>query len=285
MNNKIIKNLIGITTFAILIYYIYQNLEFINLLKRLNIRDLLFLFLLIILRTIINGNQTKYLYNFSNINLKNLESINLFVKSNLANSISFLNIGGGYKAYFLKKNHNLNIKNYIYLNTLLSGYKIFIFIYLFLLILEFNNELNHRSLFLIGFIPFFIYLFLTRMYPQKFKFLTKIIKNKKNLTLKLNINLFIQFFLNTYILFKYFQIFEFSNSYEDIVLYFLVGFLSSLVKLTPGNIGFKETILIFSKGLHSVSEIQILTISLFSRFFELVILLVVSTLLTYLKKD
>ena len=69
------------------------------------------------------------------------------------------------------------------------------------------------------------------------------------------------------------------------MLYFLVGFLSSLVKLTPGNIGFKETILIFSKGLHSVSEIQILTISLFSRFFELVILLVVSTLLTYLKKD
>ena len=137
--------------------------------------------------------KQSYLYNFSNINLKNLESINLFVKSNLANSISFLNIGS-YKAYFLKKNHNLNIKNYIYLNTLLSGYKIFIFIYLFLLILEFNNELNHRSLFLIGFIPFFIYLFLTRMYPQKFKFLTKIIKNKKNLTLKLNINLFIQFF-------------------------------------------------------------------------------------------
>ena len=61
MNNKIIKNLIGITTFAILIYYIYQNLEFINLLKRLNIRDLLFLFLLIILRIIINGNQTKLL--------------------------------------------------------------------------------------------------------------------------------------------------------------------------------------------------------------------------------
>ena len=78
------------------------------------------------------------------------------------------------------------------------------------------------------------------MYPQKFKFLTKIIKNKKNLTLKLNINLFIQFFLNTYILFRYFQIFEFSNSYEDIVLYFLVGFLSSLVKLTPGNIGLKK---------------------------------------------
>ena len=95
MNNKIIKNLIGITTFAILIYYIYQNLGFINLLKRLNIGDLLFLFLLIILRTIINGNQTKYLYNFSNINLKNLESINLFVKSNLANSISFLNITKG----------------------------------------------------------------------------------------------------------------------------------------------------------------------------------------------
>lgn len=285
MNNKILKNFIGVITLLILVYYIYQNLEFINLLKRFSYLDLFFLLLLIVLRIFINGIQTKYLYNFSSINLKNLESINLFVKSSIANSISFLNVGGGYKAYFLKKNYDLKIKSFILLNTTLSIYKSFIYLFLFILVLIFNNKLSPYPSFLFIFISITLCILWIRMYPQKFSFLDKLFNFQKNLILKFNINLFIQFFLNTLILFRYFQLFNFSVSYESIVLYFLVGFISSLIKITPGNIGFKETILIFTSSLHKVTELQILTISIFSRLFELVILFVASSFLSYLKKD
>lgn len=279
------KKLIGVISVLFLIYFISENIEFLDLFKTLNLIEIGFIVLLIVLRIYINSLQTMHLYKFIDISIKKSESINLFLKSNLANSLTFMNLGGGYKAIFFKKYFNLKFKNYLFLNTIFSFYKILIYLLLFFLLLMFNNKFNSYIYLLFFLLPFVLYFIFSLIIPEKLNFWIAKIKNHKVLFLKLNINIFFLFFLNTFILFRYFQLFNFSNSYEDIIVYFLVGFITSLINVTPGNIGFKEAVLIFSSGLHKVAEIEILTISLFSRVLEIIVLLVFSILIDKFMKN
>lgn len=276
---KYIKKFIGGLSVLFLFYFLVKNIEFLKIFKTLNLSEILFLVLLVVLRIYINSLQTIHLYKFINVSLKKSESINLFLKSTLANSLAFMNLGGGYKAIFLKNKFNLKFKNYLLLNTFFSGYKILIYLSLFFLFVALNNNFSSHIYLLFFLVPFVLFFIFALVFPKKLHFWISKIKNQKFLFLKLNINLIFLFFLNTFILFRYFQLFNFSNSYEDIILYFLVGFITSLINVTPGNIGFKETVLIFSSELHKVTEIEILTISLFSRVLEIIILLVFSILI------
>lgn len=279
------KKFIGYISVLFLIYFIFENIEFLDLFKTLNLIEVCFIVLLIVLRIYINSLQNLYLYKFINISLSKSESINLFVKSTIANSLTFINLGGGYKALFFKKKFKLKFKNYLFLNTIFSGYKILIYLYLFFLFLVLNNKINNNLYLLFFLLPLVMYLILTLINLKKLNFWLLKIKNYKILFLKLNINLFLLFFLNTFILFKYFQLFDLSKSYMDIILFFLIGFITSLINVTPGNIGFKEAVLIFTTGLHNVTQLEVLTISLFSRFLEITILLLFSIIFDKFTKN
>ena len=279
------KKFIGYISVLILIYFIYENIEFLDLFKTLNFIEISFIVLLLTFRIYINSLQNLYLYKFINISLSKSESINLFLKSNIANSLAFMNLGGGYKALFLKKKFKLKFRNYLFLNTIFSGYKTLIYLFLFFLFLVLNNKINNNLYLLFFLLPLVIYLILTLINPKKLNFWLLEIKKYKILFLKLNINLFLLFFLIKFILFKYFQLFDLSKLYIYIIVFFLVGFISVLINVTPGNIGFKEAVLIFTSGLHNVPQIEILTISLFSRFLEITILLLFSILFDKFKKN
>lgn len=277
------KKFIGYISVLFFIYFIFENIEFLDLFKTLNLIEISFIVLLITFRVYFNSLQNLYLYKFINISLSKSESINLFVKSTIANSLTFMNLGGGYKALFFKKIFKLKFKNYLFLNTIFSGYKILIYLYLFFLFLVLNNKINNNLYLLFFLLPLVMYLILINL--KKLNLWLLKIKNYKILFLKLNINLFLLFFLNTFILFKYFQLFDLSKSYIDIILFFLIGFITSLINVTPGNIGFKETVLIFTTGLHNVPQLEVLTISLFSRFLEITILLLFSIIFDKFTKN
>ena len=107
------KKLIGVISVLFLIYFISENIEFLDLFKTLNLIEIGFIVLLIVLRIYINSLQTMHLYKFIDISIKKSESINLFLKSNLANSLTFMNLGGGYKAIFFKKYFKFKIAKII----------------------------------------------------------------------------------------------------------------------------------------------------------------------------
>ena len=59
--------------------------------------------------------------------------------------------------------------------------------------------------------------------------------------------------------------YEFEITFVNTVLYSTLGSFTSLVKITPGNIGFYELIMISTSSFHGIQTGQILNSSIFIR--------------------
>lgn len=258
-NKKII---IATQTIIFLLFfnYIFRNISLFS--NYLNIDRYFFIFIipLIAIRILLNSFQLQILYRYLNLKLSIVESINIHLSFVVYNLVTFFGAGTSYKMIYLKTKHNLPFKKYLKVNAVYTFFKVLLYIFLSIIVFYLNFDIL-KILILSLLLSLIIYLL--------FKF--QIVSNKKNFqnyTTSLILISIFQFFINIYVLFFYFKSFNFNQALTNLTSYFISGFISDLIKITPGNLGFKEIILIQTKFIHSIPENQILTVTLFVRFFE-----------------
>ena len=114
MNNffefkKSYKYLLNTTFFITIIYFAFENKEFLEVYtnyKNLKLENLYIITLIIIFRIFTHSYQTVYLYKIGNMDLSVLESANLYLRTILGNFLSVLQPGSAYKISYLKIKYN-----------------------------------------------------------------------------------------------------------------------------------------------------------------------------------
>jgi uncharacterized membrane protein YbhN (UPF0104 family) len=101
----------------------------------------------------------------------------------------------------------------------------------------------------------------------------------KALFLKITLTTALYSIYNVFILYLTFEMFDFGIKFKNTLLYTMIGSFTSLVKLTPGNIGFYEFVMISSSGFHGIGTDEVLMSSIFlrsSNYISVVILFIFS---------
>ena len=286
---KIINNLITASMVIFFVYYFYQNRNLIST------DDFNFVFIIPIIifsigRYFINALiDIKLLQNFD-VSLSFSESLNLTVLNTFGNLIAPLKVGSGIKIAYLKSKHKLSIYKYLIINTqysflylALSGFLLFFVIFIY------EEEYENQAGILLFIFSASIILFF--IFVRRFNFENK--KDKYNkyfydfismfnfTTIRLNIKNIILFsllhlffgFMNIFLIFLFFK---FDNKFLESLYFNLITNLSSIVTLTPGNIGLLEIIHILFKELYTLTTFQVIIVSVASRVSSLTSLLMLN---------
>ena len=286
---KIINNLITASMVIFFVYYFYQNRNLIST------DDFNFVFIIPIIifsigRYLINALiDIKLLQNFD-VSLSFSESLNLTVLNTFGNLIAPLKVGSGIKIAYLKSKHKLSIYKYLIINTqysflylTLSGFLLFSVIFIY------EEEYENQAGILLFIFSALIVLFF--IFVRRFNFENK--KDKYNkyffdfismfnfTTIRLNIKNIILFsllhlffgFMNIFLIFLFFK---FDNKFLESLYFNLITNLSSIVTLTPGNIGLLEIIHILFKELYTLTTFQVIVVSVASRVSSLTSLLMLN---------
>ncbi len=268
---KYSKISISIFFYIIIINIIYKNIGFLSILRNINYSYIFYLIALIFLRILIKSAQQQYLYKIDSIEIPLLESIKIYIYKLIGNN--FMNFGSIYKISYLKANYNIALTRYMKLNTALTTTEVFVLIYLFLYLLVINNVifLEIQTLTLILLIP------LTIIFLLKYKFglfNLEIFKNIKRFVLLKLISLTLLFhFINLLIYKTYFETLFLNKEIIQSTIYYLVGYFTNLISLTPGNIGYFEFIQIQAVNFHSLNVSEILAVSTLNRILAYMIIL------------
>ena len=109
----------------------------------------------------------------------------------------------------------------------------------------------------------------------------------KLLFIKITITATLYSIYNVLILYLTFEMFDFGIKFKNTLLYTTLGSFTSLVKLTPGNIGFYEFVMISSSGFHGIGTDEVLMSSIFlrgSNYISIIVLFIFSFVIN-LKKS
>tara|TARA_B100000242_G_scaffold216040_1_gene157674 strand:+ start:5369 stop:6274 length:906 start_codon:yes stop_codon:yes gene_type:complete len=286
---KIINNLITTSMIIFFVYYFYQNRNLIST------DDFNFVFIIPIIifsigRYFINALiDIKLLQNFD-VSLSFSESLNLTVLNTFGNLIAPLKVGSGIKIAYLKSKHKLSIYKYLIINTqysflylALSGFLLFFVIFIY------EEEYENQAGILLFIFSALIILFF--IFVRRFNFENK--KDKYNkyfydfismfnfTTIRLNIKNIILFsllhlffgFMNIFLIFLFLK---FDNKFLESLYFNLITNLSSIVTLTPGNIGLLEIVHILFKELYTLTTFQVIIVSVASRVSSLTSLLMLN---------
>ena len=271
------------------VYYFYQNRNLIST------DDFNFVFIIPIIifsigRYFINALiDIKLLQNFD-VSLSFSESLNLTVLNTFGNLIAPLKVGSGIKIAYLKSKHKLSIYKYLIINTqysflylALSGFLLFFVIFIY------EEEYENQAGILLFIFSTLIILFF--IFVRRFNFENK--KDKYNkyfydfismfnfTTIRLNIKNIILFsllhlFFGFMIIFLIFLFLKFDNKFLESLYFNLITNLSSIVTLTPGNIGLLEIVHILFKELYTLTTFQVIIVSVASRVSSLTSLLMLN---------
>jgi len=271
-NKKIIYTIQTII-FLLFLNYIYKNVSLFS--NYLNIDKYFFIFIipLIAIRILLNSFQIQTLYKYLNLKLTILESINIHLNYSVYNLLTFFGVGASYKMMYLKAKHNLSLKKYLKINTVFTFSKVLLYVFLSIIAIYFNFDILKFFILSLSLISIIYLIFkLQNLSDQKFR----------NYTLILSLISIFQFFTNIFTLFFYFKSFSFNQELTNLISYFTSGFVADLIRITPGNLGYKEIFLIQTKFIHSIPENQILTVTLFARFFEGLLYFIIFYLFKYI---
>lgn len=270
----IIKVLIIILSITYFIYFVFQNRNFFSDLKEIGLIIILMLFLMKILNIIFLSNINLRILKYLNINLTLSESVMITTKNSIGNLSSPFKLGSGYKISYLKENYDLNIKNYILLNSFFAILNIFPIVLLFLSygasLSLFENLVT--SIFVIS-ICILIFIFSFKL-SIKSNFLGSLdFLNYDNALIQINNLMF--FISNCIIVYLIAIQFNSDISFFSSVAFTTLGSFVNLINLTPGNIGIKESILLIFNGLHGYSLYMLIFISFLERFLSFVALFLI----------
>lgn len=284
--------------------YIQENIEMLNQISSFKISYIFPIFLISFINYVMKARININIYSFSKIQLSLLESLRIVSRSTAINLSGPANIGAGYKMHYLKKKYGLNIIENFSINTAYSFYlNYFYIIIIFLITLATERGEAENSIYLNLFlllIIFALFIFLKIINSKEIeKINIKFLKdNIEKLLLGFQLfkndiesakKLFITSIIYTLISIIYIQTVMNSVGF-DITLYSLLvlhclSSVVSLIKLTPGNIGFLEVSLIFFQNLHGITTNQIIVFSMISRIISFITLLLFFSYDKYINKN
>ena len=276
---KIINFLVLSVFLFFLIDFFNENKIYLEIFKKIKFQFILAFILLNLINYFLKSFINIYIFESINITLSFSEAFNLSFKNTVGNLLGPLKAGSGYKLHYMFKNYDVSPTMYISTNTAYAVISIFInFLILFLLIVF---ELNTINLSILQIFVMLISLFsiialtinfLTKNIDQiRFNFLKNFTSGfislfiNKKLFFKLILLSLIFTTLNVSILYFVFLMYDFEITFVNTVLYSTLGSFTSLVKITPGNVGFYELIMISTSSFHGIQTGQILNSSIFIR--------------------
>ncbi len=207
------------------------------------------------------------------------ETLNLIIKSTAGNLSTPFSLGTGYKFHYLKKKYNLSYSQNININLYFSIFTNLIFVF-FLLIISFSEYIQGNPIF--GNLVFFwllilvlglmlFYLLSIEYEFGRLKFLNSYSLLSLNLSLSNIINMTIFTFLlisiNIITHLYLFKLIDIQISIVQIFSFVCISGLANIIKLTPGNFGINETVLIIANLYHGLTPVEVVVVSLIIRFF------------------
>lgn len=276
---KIINFLVLSVFLFFLIDFFNENKIYLEIFNKIKFQYILVFILLNLINYFLKTFINIYIFESINIKLSFSEAFNLSFKNTVGNLLGPLKAGSGYKLHYMFKNYDVSPTMFISTNTAYAAISIFINFLILFLLTVFELNIIELSIFQI----FLILISLSSIIVLTINFLTKNIEKiklnfLKNFTigfLSLFINKILFFklillsliftILNISILYFVFSMYGFEITFVSTVLYSTLGSFTSLVKITPGNIGFYELIMISMSSFHGIQIGQILNSSIFTR--------------------
>lgn len=302
-----IKKYSGITITVIFlcmfVYYLITEPKFLEILSTTDSSIIFTILSLSFFRISLVSIQNIYLFRILNINLKFKEAFKIVYINKAGNQLLPLKLGSGYKAHYFINKLDVPISKYLYLNA--GQFAVSLIITFIIFLISINYSSNIYSEFLLSLINSSLFFFLIFLIFLIFSFIIFIYYYKKNKFQKESIFfkiysglkiLFIpnrnQFLflittiliilLNIYMLFYIADMYVLNNSIYEAAKLYSVGVMSSLVQITPGNIGISEITLISLQDLYVFNTSEILAISIVGRATEYLLLLILNF---FIKKD
>ena len=274
-------------------FQLYKNIDILETIKYIPSYFLLIIFFYT-LRIISRAYTNYFLYKNVNIDLPFFDSLTITLINGLGNYLGPLKAGSGMKLAYLNKKFNLKIIDYMSINTQYSSIYFIASGSLATIIMIFKSNENQYNqniyatllVFLISISILFIYLIRkVNLENLKIKYIQKLIEIIKFDTIKKNkINIFL--FTSLHASFGFFAIYfclrimSVENTFLDAVFIGSMSQLSTVINLTPGNIGIVESILFAFRGVYNLSLEEILLFSVISRVFVLIAMLLLNIFLS-----
>lgn len=286
---NIVNNLITFSMLIFIVIYLYNNK---NLLDGVNFNLLILLEILFfsIARYLISSLIDIKLFENVNVKLKFYESLNLTIINTFGNIAAPMRVGSGLKVSYLKTKHDLTIYKYFVVNTHYAIFHLFISLVILLFVILINEE-KYRYEMLLSITFLFLFTILLFLIIKNFdisKYKNKINKYIFDLISLLNFNVInknifqIIFYSLLHLLFGFinlyliFRLIGFDNMFLESIYFNLITNLSSILTITPGNIGILELIHIIFRELYRLETGQVVFISIISRFVSLISLLILN---------
>lgn len=282
MIKKNLRLFVTLFIMGYLFYFLYKNKSYINF-SDYKIKYLFIIFLVFVIKNFIQGLINQILYTNINIKINLTDALFATIINSLGNIFGPLNLGLGLKFAYFKNRFKFKSSDFIKVSI---DYAVFHLIYtvgIFLFVLIYLDK-NQYSEIVYIFTFLFICLFLVIILSNKivtfinnsglnpkikkiFSLISfnSIKSNRLKLFITANIH-YIFTFLAIYLTFNFLNI---ENNFFDAINYAVIGEISSFYRITPGNIGIIEIVLIFFKDLLSLTTIQIILISITQRLSSL----------------
>ncbi|OGH05965.1 MAG: hypothetical protein A2W22_03490 [Candidatus Levybacteria bacterium RBG_16_35_11] len=299
MRKKFLIQLIALLIFAFWFgFYFYKNLNEFSQLKVVSPIYFFPLSLLLVLFLATNGLVLKYLLEPFNIKLKFKEWFGLSVINSMGNYLTPFKGGAVVRAIYLKKLHKFSYSHFL---STLAGIYIIVFLVnsfigiLTLILLQYFLGIFNLLIFTIFLVLFLLLLTLIIFSPKvketKYYFVNKLVSvingwhliksNKKSVFITIFVSL-TNVLIIVFAMVLEFYIFGAKISLLKALFLSIVSSLSLFISITPGSLGVKETLLMFTAETINVSTPQVLAISILDRFVGLIIILIFGSIFSYI---
>lgn len=270
----IVSNTLFVVFLAIFLYYFTRNYADFRALFNLNIYTLVTILILLVISIYINGQFNRHALTVFNKHISRSEGFKVALLTSVGNYFGPFLGGVGIRAVYLKKKFNLAYSDFL---STVYAYYLIVFLtsavcgLLSLALLKNNSSENGYYLLL----PFFILVlavitFLSNGINQ-LKISKKIIKFKNPLMKRskltatlfyINIASFTSLALINYLEFTLLGV---HMSLGQLMLYTVLGSFSLLISVTPGALGIREAIYMYSSAVIGVTNKEILAVALIDR--------------------
>ena len=246
--------IILIATIVAFIYYFISHPLVVDSIKKVPPQTFVLIIGLYTISTLVLATVTYYTLAVGRIKIPFKENILLTCYSSVINFFGPLQSGPGARVAYLKKRHNISIKNYLFASLIYYG-----FFSLFSAVFLCINSLAWWKTVLVVMLIAAVSIFIIK---RK----SKVIANfSVETVVKLALVTLLQVFVTSVIYFVELHSLNTHVSFSQAMTYTGAANFALFVSLTPGAIGFRESFLLLSHRLHHINSSQILAASAIDR--------------------
>lgn len=303
MKKNILSIILTITVLLLFGIYLYNNPQILIILKDISPLSLIIIMILFLLLFLLEGVFIKVTLNIFDKHIDLKEAYYLSTISRIGNYLLPMRAGAIFRATYLKNKYQFEYSKF--LSTLYAYYILLFLLNSFLALSVLLFKYLSISIFYPAISLFFLLLFFTTLFVILFrktvatregkglkyinkgilifnKFLSSwdMIVKRKNLFLYLLFITMGNILINGIIFYVEFLTLKININILDIVLYTCLSGVSLLVSITPGSLGLREAIFLFTSESIGLSQDQIMQLAFLDRgvlFLLLLILLIVIT--------